>query len=440
MSDQSRCYLCDKSGKFDKLFRSCKHESACHDCLRDLYVTKAANKVSLYPLKCFHPDCQLLVRSTQMERLVKSKEELQHYHYLQKKAKMNKTRLGNNWRDLLQVVEALDGREVCRCPNCQMLMTKTGGCHHMTCLCGTAFNWVDAYLAMEEKLHYHVPGILKQRRTLEVGKKKHLPTLAMGSDTDDNDDELEQDFGDDDGEYQNISNSNNFDSSSNNNDAAVQSSEYCAYFPTPTQAAALPLNASIEDHTAEEVNFETDSEDTFDTDSEEDDDWWQHAETDEKDELGCNTSQSSWEEVSEVASVHSFHSKTGMSFLEVARLGPNESIADIKDSTKTVAQLPQLPRKTTKKSSLQQPNHKHEPSDSVDEMSEQFDADFMLDGQKGSRGGKQKFKYKRQPQEKYSNYSVQGVTVYKFGDTVRVMKHGKDTIWNTTKPSNKQQQ
>ncbi|CAJ1932679.1 unnamed protein product [Cylindrotheca closterium] len=374
------CYLCDKNGNFEKLFRSCKHDSACHHCLRELYVTKARD-VSLYPLQCFHPECDLAVRNTQIERLVKTKQELQNYHYLNASAKMNKIRLGENWRDLLDIVEALGGCEICRCPSCNMLVTKSEGCDHMICACGGEFSWAEAYLTMEENFNYDLPTTMIPKKGAapdSARTKKKLPALAM-------DDDLVRDQEDE--------SNGNFDSLSRP-----------AAGPTPsvnTPWTSVPHKPLVDD-AVETEHEETASAESRDITS------WEHPENDEEDTCMCNSSQSSWEEISEVSSVVSFHSKTGMSFLEVARLGLNAS-ADTMFHEKEAKENPPL----THQAISRQPQTKSTPPpglesssllDSVDEMSEIFDSNFILDGTKGIRGGKEKFMFNRQPKKKYRQW------------------------------------
>lgn len=143
-----------------------------------------------------------------------------------------------------------------------------------------------------------------------------------------------------------------------------------------------------------------------------DDDIWEHHE--EMEEFcsshdtgdAANMCQTSWEEISQVSSVHSFHSKTGMTFLDVARLATQTIIA-ADASTQEMDNWVAIAKAARPEES---PAVKDNPSgtapswDSMDEMGEIFDSQFILDGAKGIRGGKEQFMFKRQPKKKYRQW------------------------------------
>ena len=64
----AKCAICLEIKPLMKLFRKCNHSLACQDCLKHLYVQHSLNDVTLYPLRCFHPSCDLILRATQLER------------------------------------------------------------------------------------------------------------------------------------------------------------------------------------------------------------------------------------------------------------------------------------------------------------------------------------------------------------------------------------
>ncbi|CAJ1932683.1 unnamed protein product [Cylindrotheca closterium] len=147
-------------------------------------------------------------------------------------------------------------------------------------------------------------------------------------------------------------------------------------------------------------------------DDDDDDDNWEHPEETEEffssndTEDAENMSQTSWEEISEVSSVHSFHSKTGMTFLDVARLATQNKIADA--NNQEMDNWVAIAKARNQETANEDPSlNKEGPlknSDSMDDVGDMFDSQFMLDGAKGIRGGKEKFMFKRQPKKKYRQW------------------------------------
>lgn len=171
-------------------------------------------------------------------------------------------------------------------------------------------------------------------------------------------------------------------------------------------------------NTTENTELDDDSREAQDHDEEDAyDDNWEHPEdteefwsTNDTEDAPEHMSQTSWEEISEVSSVHSFHSKTGMTFLDVARLATQQKVDDAANSAKqqemdnwvAIAKA----RKQEKGEAVAKGQNELLPknADSLEEMGEQFDADFMLNGTKGLRGGKEKFMFNRQPKKKYRQW------------------------------------
>jgi len=409
MSD-SQCYLCGKPGKFEKLFRGCKHESACHSCLRNCYVIQAQN-VTQYPLQCFHPECNLVLRSTQIERFVQSEQELEKYHSLSMRAKTHKVQLGDNWQEILEALgEALAINEICKCPGCNMLVTKNGGCDHMSCICGTEFNW--CYYRQEVEGIQYKHYLTAHRHSVEASalhdQTKRVPQI--------NDDFLENStdyLSVIDGSVEVFAEDATEDVPNDAYEAVeTNAGEDPTHSTAPTMNARLsdtesfpPLKAQASSNSAEtQTSWEQDFH-VLELSSESSDDSWTQfdpeAETDENDFQTVSSSQStSWEEVSEVSSVISFHSKTGMSFLDAARAkaSSNQTLVTQNNRWKEVTKAPKPTirvRATIAEENRKPTVNKPESSD------EMFDADFMFNGAKSSRGGKQKYMFKHQPKRKY---------------------------------------
>ncbi|KAL3936816.1 MAG: hypothetical protein SGBAC_007949 [Bacillariaceae sp.] len=169
-------------------------------------------------------------------------------------------------------------------------------------------------------------------------------------------------------------------------------------------------------NTTENTELDDDSREAQDHDDHDDhNDNWEHPEdteefwsTNDTEDAPENTSQTSWEEISEVSSVHSFHSKTGMTFLDVARLATQQKVDAAANKQQEmdnwVAIAKARKHKAEEVVAKGQEELLHKNADSVGEMGEQFDADFMLNGTKGLRGGKEKFMFNRQPKKKYRQW------------------------------------
>jgi len=118
------------------------------------------------------------------------------------------------------------------------------------------------------------------------------------------------------------------------------------------------------------------------------------------------SSQLTWEELSEVSSVVSFNSKTGMSFLAAARAAPNQSSGDnnswkeVSKASKPTSQLKTI----AEHRKLTVCGNDSSYDDDGQRQGEMFDADFMFDGAKCGRGGKVKFMFNHQPRRKYHRF------------------------------------
>ncbi|KAL3936814.1 MAG: hypothetical protein SGBAC_007947 [Bacillariaceae sp.] len=394
MSDP-KCYLCDKPGKFESLFRSCKHESACFDCLRHHFVLQAKD-VCKYPLECFHPECNLRLRNTQIERFVRKDQELQDYYDLTAKAKMNSVRLGDNWKEILEILrEALGSIEIIRCPKCQMLITKNGGCDHMTCICGTEFNWcqtVAYHLARNRILRSAVedPTITPSK------KKKSAPFLQVDDDLSlagrgsDSDPDESFDLSAEDTFVPYVAEETATIEYNPNDDLTTDDlesipSDLDSILSTSLEKSAVSFMAA-----ADTESWEQDFE-VLELASDQSNDSWKQFEDAAASSVtitDCfqtsSNSNTTWEELSEVSSVVSFHSKTGMTFLEAARAASNQPSSqnrwkEVSGTPKPMSQLATIAERRTLMVGT---------SDDDDSEIEMYDADFMVAGAKCSRGGK----------------------------------------------------
>ncbi|CAJ1936565.1 unnamed protein product [Cylindrotheca closterium] len=419
---KDRCFLCHKSSgqRIQKLFNGCEHESACLECLRDKYIILRPHQhqhqhqhhhyQSHYPLKCFHPDCQRVLQDAQIKRIAQSKNELQTFRslnvickYNRTICKNNRTRFGEHWRDLLQVAQAMKGMEVCRCPSCSFVIVKNGGCDHMTCFCGTEFSWAKVCNGKESQTIF--PILFKKNLVLPpaaAAAKKNRTTIPVRLDDDAEDgyfrngmmpfDDVEDEIDID------PPNSTEYHQIGAEQEACHNDDEPSA--TQPSREAPLPsrlLNGDVKNADWEHDDYciILEHDDEF---SAEDNSWDTLLGGNSSSHHTAASQSSSWEEVSEVSSVQSFHSKMGMSFLEVARSNksstwPNQ---EEKEPLRTISEPSLAPRRMKPKRIMSQQKEQEE----YDCLTF-FDADFFFEGAKGGRGGKAKFRFHNEIPRRY---------------------------------------
>ena len=186
------CSICfEESVPLIFLMKRCRehHEPSCHDCLRRIYVVDAQQSISNFPLQCYHPNCKIPVRETQLvnHNLVKTKAELTRYFRFIELAKGHRggtsmttahcpecdhprsfKSAGGLFRvfackecryefaapDTQSLIQTLDGLPQdsvghndgwAQCPRCKVVISKGYGCDHMHCgMCGHDFSWSEA--------------------------------------------------------------------------------------------------------------------------------------------------------------------------------------------------------------------------------------------------------------------------------------------------------
>ncbi|CAB9517694.1 RING finger protein [Seminavis robusta] len=188
----SVCFICYEEKPLVKVMKKFRHPFACYDCLRRHYVVNAQQNISNYPLQCFWPDCERILRDAQVQKFVETKEEMLTHYEMEAQAKALRKRLpffkdvhecphcscANLVRpyrgtkrqtiaddtyniectqcsrsftarklpaeEILSVLAAI-GTMFCNCPSCGAFITKDGGCDHMTCIvCDFDFSFQQA--------------------------------------------------------------------------------------------------------------------------------------------------------------------------------------------------------------------------------------------------------------------------------------------------------
>jgi len=84
------CFLCCEIKQVVKLMKNCRHPLACQDCLHQRYIVEAQMHSSNYPLKCFWPACERVLRDTQMRMITQDATELQQHFKKEQRAKWNR--------------------------------------------------------------------------------------------------------------------------------------------------------------------------------------------------------------------------------------------------------------------------------------------------------------------------------------------------------------
>ena len=182
------CPVCFHSRPVVPLMQRCFwHDAACLDCLRQMYVIEAQKSARNYPLKCFHPQCRLPIRETQLLKysLIRSKAEMTRHFQLSELAKgrnvltntvhcpfcdhpraykqKEPNKQVNNrifscreckqnfmvspFEELVRAMENAEGEAAdwAQCPECRMLISKEyGGEDDTMCFCGANFSWRQA--------------------------------------------------------------------------------------------------------------------------------------------------------------------------------------------------------------------------------------------------------------------------------------------------------
>eukprot|EP00980_Cylindrotheca_fusiformis_P000978 scaffold265_cov131-Cylindrotheca_fusiformis.AAC.13 len=373
----SKCALCSKPGPVQKLFKKCKHDSACFDCLRNRYIHQAQDAFS-YPLKCFHPHCRRTLRNTQVEQLCKTPQELERFYHL---SRINKTMVGDEWTECIAIMEAL-GCEMCRCPRCGFIITKKGGCDHMMCVCGEEFLFKEAASELKEMIKYRIPSCRPVQ--VHAPKKELAPRLLL------------------DDEYHLEDDCSSYEIENSCSDHQEEDSVLDSIESVPTNAPTLSMDATDDDMESHTSSVIPSSIDTWYGIRE--DDWDQDFElldtmdsADRDDPAAAEVenrsveSSSTWEEVSEISSVVSLNSKSGLSFAEAVRLSGGATKAP---SPKTAIELLPMIREQPTRSTRSEDGQINDDEDSG------LDFYSMYEGFKGSRGGKAKFRFHHQPKRK----------------------------------------
>ena len=184
---KEECPICCEYRVVVPFMKKCSHPPACRNCLREIFVNQAQQHVSNYPLRCYHPDCRKPVVDEQLIRhgLVNSdKEMIKHYRLTNlskvyadpfmkrvvdcpecnepRAVRKNQTQAScrqcnkfyliqhEGVTNLVSTIAAMEsfkkdkfGRNdgLARCPRCNMMISKGGGCDHMSCFCGHDFSW-----------------------------------------------------------------------------------------------------------------------------------------------------------------------------------------------------------------------------------------------------------------------------------------------------------
>lgn len=206
------CAICLEVTPTMELLSKCRHPRACFKCLQTHYVDYQMHSLENYPLRCFWPGCKGYLRDVHMRRLTHSnsaamelffdtesqakgrrKSEMKEKIELAKQKRLEKQRIYNfltlvdclfctekpipvyptrpefainfvcgschqvnprtervlSHKEVESVVKAA-GDALVNCPECSMLIIKSGGCNHMTCVCGFEFSFMDAKKSMDK--------------------------------------------------------------------------------------------------------------------------------------------------------------------------------------------------------------------------------------------------------------------------------------------------
>jgi hypothetical protein len=299
--------------------------------------------------------------------LCETNYELQKYHRLNCTAK----------NEFMHIIAAL-GCEICKCPKCGFLISKSGGCDHMQCVCGEEFSWSNASGSMEKKLNQCMP--VSDAKVTPKTKKTNAPSLQH-----------------DDGCYQEEDDW----TFERNDDSDHEESSVLSVESVPTVVPTV-LSDDTEGLAVSEVPSSITAS-IVDINEIQEDEWEQDYEIleiespsgDDSVDVPSESTSSAWEELSEVSSVVSFTSRSGMTFLDAAQANGNVWKTTL---PKTMTEL--LPIHEHARA-IQVENYD---SDDSREDETQLDYHSIYEGVKFCRGGKEKFMYNHQPKLKYRRY------------------------------------
>jgi hypothetical protein len=74
------CAICLDHLPVVQLLKKCWHPSACASCLRQHYFDYTLPSVTKYPVQCFYPNCESLLREHQLQVLAPSERDLDVYY------------------------------------------------------------------------------------------------------------------------------------------------------------------------------------------------------------------------------------------------------------------------------------------------------------------------------------------------------------------------
>ena len=147
-STPPQCAICFEVKPLASVIKKCSscHPSACFDCLRRQYIVEAQKSHTSYPLKCFWPACDRVLRETQVQKFALNDSEMEAHYYmawitkcLQKQAVADGVDIRAFPPEIVACLALAGGWA--SCPRCKAVITKNGGCDHMTCICGCEFSW-----------------------------------------------------------------------------------------------------------------------------------------------------------------------------------------------------------------------------------------------------------------------------------------------------------
>lgn len=318
-----------------------------------------------------------------------------------------------NRKELKEALGDINLNQICRCPNpnCSMLIIKNGGCSSMSCICGCHFRYFDYILSvslnnemeesrkkieesfqpLQKKYHQLIQlyeGMVSPCRSLKTPAKKKASRapLLQFDEPDDFYRELDDIILEDDG-Y----------SSEDYDEVETTSTEDSTHLSVPSDLDSTSSFPSVSLLEADTATVKAEPEQDFEAlelASDACDDSWSQCGCSEIETMvmndndfrtTCSSQTTDWEEVSEVSSVVSFNSKSGMSFLEAARASNQNRKWKEVSSPKNLMMIE--PRRL-------QTITEQRGKVTDDDIFEMFDADFIFDGMKYSRGGKLKFKTK----------------------------------------------
>ena len=168
------CAICLDVKPLVRLFHKCRHSLSCRNCLKELYSHHSLPDVTLYPLECFHPSCDLVLQATQLETCLnvsKDSPKIAKFHRM---------------TELAKAYRHQEGYQTIHCPDCDFpRLVKAqetfeppgfGLCVYTCRSCAQSFGW---RLGRPEQMLQGKAALRRERNVIARELREHERMAAI---------------------------------------------------------------------------------------------------------------------------------------------------------------------------------------------------------------------------------------------------------------------